>query len=91
MQIRIGINSGPAVAGATGSKKYSYDLWGDTVNTASRMESQGVPNGIQVSSNTFRKLRGKYRFAQRGFIDVKGEGVMDTYLLLGREDGTPRK
>jgi class 3 adenylate cyclase len=84
LQVRIGMDTGPVVAGVIGTDKFSYDLWGDTVNTASRMESTGIPGCIQVTDRTYRRLRDRYRFQQRGPIHVKGKGELVTYLLLGK-------
>ncbi len=80
-KIRIGMHSGPLVAGVIGTKKYVYDVWGDTVNTASRMESTGLPGEIQVSESTQRLLREHFRFEDRGLIAVKGKGEVRAYLL----------
>ncbi len=80
--MRIGINSGPLVAGVVGTHKFSYDLWGDVVNTASRMESEGVPGSIQVTEATYELIRDRYVCEPRGVISVKGKGDMNTYLLL---------
>ena len=85
LQVRIGIDTGPVVAGVIGRSKFSYDLWGDTVNTASRMESHGVPGCIQVTPRTYQRLQGGYRFERRGPVQVRGKAAMVTYLLLGRK------
>ncbi|MCB9755080.1 MAG: hypothetical protein H6713_34520 [Myxococcales bacterium] len=82
--LRIGVHSGQVVAGVIGTDKFTYDLWGDTVNTASRMESHGVPGRIQVSDATYELLKDDYAFEPRGTIRVKGKGTMETYFLLGR-------
>ncbi len=84
INIRIGINTGPAIAGVIGTKKFIYDLWGDAVNTAARMESHGLPGTIQVTKSTYNILRNKYLFEDRGIIHIKGKGDMNTYLLVGR-------
>lgn len=80
-EIRIGIHSGPLVAGIIGTKKYIYDIWGDTVNTASRMESCGMPGKIQVSEDTYHLLKNKYKLEERGVIEVKGKGSIKTFFL----------
>ncbi|WP_445301177.1 adenylate/guanylate cyclase domain-containing protein [Microcoleus sp. Pol11C3] len=86
LQIRIGINTGPVIAGVIGIKKFIYDLWGDAVNVASRMESHGKPGYIQVTDATYLKLQNKYLLEPRGTIEVKGRGEMMTYWLLGRRE-----
>ncbi|HNN81168.1 MAG TPA: adenylate/guanylate cyclase domain-containing protein, partial [Leptospiraceae bacterium] len=84
IEVRIGINSGAAVAGVIGKKKFIYDLWGDSVNTASRMESHGVPGHIQVSESTYRHLKDLFQFKDRGVLEVKGLGAVQSYLLTAK-------
>jgi adenylate cyclase len=83
ISFRIGINSGPVVAGVIGRKKFIYDLWGDAVNTASRMESHGTPGCIQMTRETYELLKDEFVCEPRGKIQVKGKGEMETWFLLG--------
>ena len=83
LQLRIGLNSGPVVAGVIGVTKFIYDLWGDTVNLASRMESTGVPRGIQVTRSVYERLKDSFEFESRGIIQVKGKGETEAWLLHG--------
>jgi class 3 adenylate cyclase len=80
--LRIGINSGPVVAGIIGTHKFAYDLWGDVVNTASRMESEGIPECIQVTAATYELIKRRFVCEPRGPISVKGKGEMDAYVLI---------
>jgi guanylate cyclase len=83
VEFRIGINSGPVIGGVIGRKKFVYDLWGDAVNTASRMESHGVAGKIQVTQTTYELIRNEFRFEPRGVTQVKGKGEMQTWFLVG--------
>lgn len=82
--MRIGIHTGPVVAGVIGHKKFTYDMWGDTVNIASRMELHGIAGRIQVTEAIYQRLQETFRFEPRGYIDVKGKGQMKTYFLVGK-------
>ena len=88
LSLRIGIDSGPLTAGIIGTHKFSYDLWGDTVNTASRMESGGIPGSIQISPSSHELLKHEFVCEPRGLIDVKGKEPMETYFLISRRDAS---
>jgi guanylate cyclase len=82
LNMRIGVHSGAVVAGVIGSSKFSYDLWGDTVNLASRMEETCIAGAIQVTAETQQLLKDDYQFLARAAVEVKGKGVLDTFILL---------
>jgi len=85
LTLRIGIHCGPVVAGVIGKKKFIYDLWGDSVNTAARMESHGIGGEIQVTDRMYRRLKDSFVLEERGNIDIKGKGQVKTYLLKKRK------
>ena len=86
LSFRIGISSGPVVAGIIGRHKFAYDLWGDAVNTASRMESHGRPGVIQISENTYRLIDSEFMCEDGGVIEVKGKGRISVWHLIGRNE-----
>jgi len=86
LALRIGLHTGPVVAGVIGRRKFSYDLWGDAVNTAARMESHGVPGEIQLSEALSDRLRERFVVRSRGEIEVKGKGPMRTWLLVAERN-----
>ena len=88
VNFRIGINSGPVVGGVIGTYKFQYDIWGDTVNTAARMESHGVPGRIHISHATRELIKDDFVCDHRGTIEVKGKGQMDTWFVRGRLRGS---
>jgi class 3 adenylate cyclase len=88
LAMRVGIHTGPVVAGVIGSSRLCYDLWGDSVNTAQRLESQGEPNSVCVSDPVYFQLRDQFVFEDRGLIDLKGKGPTKSYVLKRRIDAS---
>jgi adenylate cyclase len=88
-ELRIGINSGPVVAGVIGRKRFLYDLWGDAVNTAGRMQTDGTPGRIQITRATYELLKDEFVCEPRGTVLIKGKGEMETWYLVGRREGMP--
>jgi class 3 adenylate cyclase len=86
LNMRIGIHTGPVIAGIIGQQRFIYDIWGDTVNIASRMETAGLAGCIQTTESVYERLQHTFAFEPRGLMDVKGKGKMKTYFLKGRKD-----
>jgi guanylate cyclase len=85
-ELRIGINSGPVVAGVIGRKRFLYDLWGDAVNVADRMQTEGTPGQIQITRATYELLKDEFICEPRGTVDVKGKGQMETWFVIGKRE-----
>jgi class 3 adenylate cyclase len=88
MEVRIGIGTGPVVAGVVGKKKFIYDLWGDTVNIASRITAEGVPGMIQVDGITYRRLKDRFEFHEPQTLYLKGKGETTVYRMAGKKDSS---
>ena len=91
IDVRIGINTGPVVSGVVGTRKFAYDIWGDAVNVASRMETMSEPGKINVSESTYQLIKDTYECEHRGQIHVKNKGMMDMYFVHGLKETTKSK
>ena len=91
LQVRIGINSGPAVGGIVGTTKFHYDLWGDMVNIASRMESHGLPGKIQIARPTYELIKEDFYSEPRGLLEIKGKGEMEAWFITEARSGLLEK
>ena len=89
LSLRIGLHTGHVIAGVIGIRKFIYDIWGDTVNTASRLESHGVPGRVHVSDTVYEQLKGRFAFEPRGLVELKGRAPMQTFFLLPSSDSEP--
>ncbi|HEU4571194.1 MAG TPA: adenylate/guanylate cyclase domain-containing protein, partial [Candidatus Limnocylindrales bacterium] len=87
LRLRIGVHSGPVIGGVIGRRKFAFDIWGDTVNVASRLESHGVPGRVQISGATWRVVRDRFDAVPRGSIQLRGHGPVETYLVVGHRAG----
>ena len=85
-ELRIGIHTGAVIAGVVGKNKFAYDIWGDAVNTASRMESSGIPGKVNISGSTYEKIKDHFRCTHRGKIQAKNKGEIDMYIVEGHLD-----
>jgi class 3 adenylate cyclase len=84
LRLRVGVHSGPVMGGVIGHRKFAFDIWGETVNIASRLESQGIPGRVQISAETWRNVKDRFDAEPRGSIDLRGYGPLETYVVVGR-------
>jgi class 3 adenylate cyclase len=85
-ELRIGIHTGPVIAGVVGKNKFAYDIWGDAVNTASRMESSGIPGKVNISGSTYELIKDHFNCTHRGKIEAKNKGEIDMYIVDGKKE-----